>query len=291
MASKVYIVLISGCSSGIGLDTALHLAKDPEKRFKVYATMRNLAKKGKLEEHGKEYLGKTLVIEQMDVSSDESVKNAVEKIIKTEERIDVLFNNAGLGMFGVLETIPVEKAKQLFDVVFFGSLRTIQAVLPYMKKWRSGLILNNSSLFGLVGAPFNELYCAAKFALEGLTESLAPTLLHFDMRCVLIEPGPVASSFGENLSSPGTDNFDKVKADEKSLELMKAFGEKTGKRISSTMQTGDEIAKMVEEIILTKNPKLRYPTNDKFNPDEMAAKYSDVSGEGLANMLKKNYFE
>ena len=90
MASKVYVVLISGCSSGIGLDTALHLAKDPEKRFKVYATMRNLAKKGKLEEHGKEYLGKTLVIEQMDVSSDESVKNAVEKIIKTEERIDVL---------------------------------------------------------------------------------------------------------------------------------------------------------------------------------------------------------
>ena len=91
MASEVYVVLISGCSSGIGLDTALHLAKDPEKRFKVYATMRNLAKKkGKLEEHGKEYLGKTLVIEQMNVSSDESVKNIVEKIIAIEERIDVL---------------------------------------------------------------------------------------------------------------------------------------------------------------------------------------------------------
>ena len=85
-------------------------------------------------------------------------------------------------MLGVLETIPVEKAKQLFDVNFFGVLRTIQAVLPYMKKRRSGLILNNSSLFGLVGAPFNELYCAAKFALEGLTESLAPTLLFFDIR-------------------------------------------------------------------------------------------------------------
>ena len=91
-------------------------------------------------------------------------------------------NDAGLGMSGVLETIPVEKAKQLFEVVFFGAYRTMQAVLPHMKKEKSGLILNNSSLFGLVGAPFTEVYCAAKFALEGLTESLAPSLLHFDIR-------------------------------------------------------------------------------------------------------------
>ncbi|XP_068728270.1 retinol dehydrogenase 8-like [Montipora capricornis] len=291
MASEVYVVLISGCSSGIGLDTALHLAKDPEKRFKVYATMRNLAKKkGKLEEHGKEYLGKTLVIEEMDVSSDESVKNVVEKIIEIEERIDVLFNNAGYGIFGVLETIPVEKAKQLFDVNFFGVLRAIQAVLPYMKKKRSGLILNNSSVFGLVGAPFYEVYSASKFALEGLIESLAPTLLYFDIRCALIEPGPVASSFRENLSTH-IKSFDKVKADEESLELIKAFKAKAGKRVASFEQTGDEIAKMVEEIILCKNPKLRYPTNDKYNPDERAAKYSDLAGEGLPKMLKKNYFE
>ena len=84
------IVLISGCSSGIGLATAVLLAKDAEKRFKVYATMRNLAKKGQLEEEGKEYLGDTLIIKQMDVSSDESVKNAVQEVLDTEGRIDVL---------------------------------------------------------------------------------------------------------------------------------------------------------------------------------------------------------
>ena len=84
------IILISGCSSGIGLATAVHLAKDAEKRFKVYATMRNLAKKGQLEEEGKEYLGDTLIIKQMDVSSDESVKNAVQEVLDTEGRIDVL---------------------------------------------------------------------------------------------------------------------------------------------------------------------------------------------------------
>ena len=84
------IVLISGCSSGIGLVTAVLLAKDAEKRFKVYATMRNLARKGQLEEEGKEYLGDTLIIKQMDVSSDESVKNAVQEVLDTEGKIDVL---------------------------------------------------------------------------------------------------------------------------------------------------------------------------------------------------------
>ena len=84
------IVLISGCSSGIGLATAVLLAKDAKKRFKVYATMRNLAKKGQLEEEGKEYLGETLIIKQMDVSSDESVNKAVQEVLDTEGRIDVL---------------------------------------------------------------------------------------------------------------------------------------------------------------------------------------------------------
>ena len=84
------IVLISGCSSGIGLATAVHLAKDAEKRFKVYATMRNMAKKGQLEEEGKEYLGDTLIIKQMDVCSDESVNKAVQEVLDTEGKIDVL---------------------------------------------------------------------------------------------------------------------------------------------------------------------------------------------------------
>ena len=86
----VQIVLISGCSSGIGLATAVFLAKDAEKRFKVYATMRNLTKKGQLEEEGKECLGDTLVIKQMDVCTDESVEKAVKEVLDTEGRIDVL---------------------------------------------------------------------------------------------------------------------------------------------------------------------------------------------------------
>ena len=85
-------------------------------------------------------------------------------------------------MVGVLECVPVNMAKELFEVNFFDALRLVQAVLPGMKARQSGLIIQNSSHFGLVGNPFNELYCASKFALEGLTEALAPTLLHFNIR-------------------------------------------------------------------------------------------------------------
>ena len=92
-------------------------------------------------------------------------------------------NNAGSALSTVLECVPISMAKELFEVNFFGTLRLIQAVLPSMKARKSGCIINNSSHFGIVGTPFSDLYAASKFAVEGLTESLAPALLHFNIRC------------------------------------------------------------------------------------------------------------
>jgi len=94
----------------------------------------------------------------------------------------IAVNNAGIGVFSVVECTPMVLAKELFEVNYFGALRLIQAVLPSMKARQSGHIVNNSSTMGVVGMPFNELYCSTKFALEGLTEALAPTLLHFNIR-------------------------------------------------------------------------------------------------------------
>ena len=92
-------------------------------------------------------------------------------------------NNAGIGMVGIpFEFIPIDMAKELFELNYFGYMRLIQAVLPSMKARQSGLIINNSSHFGIVGVPFGEIYCSSKFAVEGLTESLAPTLRHFNIR-------------------------------------------------------------------------------------------------------------
>ncbi|XP_015765739.1 PREDICTED: retinol dehydrogenase 8-like isoform X3 [Acropora digitifera] len=286
MAPKV--VVISGCSSGIGLSTALHLAKDAEKRFKVYATMRNLSKKGQLEYEGEQYLGNTLIVKQMDVSSDESVKEAVKEILETEGKIDVLFNNAGLGLGAVLESVPIDMAKALFEVNFFGALRLIQAVLPSMKARQSGHIINNSSHFGIVATPFSELYSASKFALEGLSEGLAPVLAHFNIRCSILEPGPVDTSMGQNMEV-WTQKYEKTQADQKSLKLHETFMGKLMQEFARTIQSGNEIAEVVKSIILSPEPSLRYPTNKKFFVDLIEAKLAEIPGNRLVKLIDKNY--
>ncbi|XP_078353087.1 retinol dehydrogenase 8-like isoform X5 [Oculina patagonica] len=288
MTSK--IVLISGCSSGMGLATAVFLAKDDEKRFKVYATMRNLAKKGQLEEEGKEYLGDTLIIKQMDVCSDESVEKAVKEVLDTEGRIDVLFNNAGIGIVTAMDCVPISMAKELFDVNYFGALRLIQAVLPGMKARESGLIINNSSHFGIVGMPFVEIYCSSKFALEGLTESLAPTLRQFNIRCCLLEPGPVETPIGTKGSDWCQNNVDVTTTDPKTRRLMEMAFASIERTFSSAMQSSEEVAQFVKDIILGENKDLRCQTNEKFAPEDIPAKLADRTGNKSVDIVTKRFF-
>ncbi|XP_078353073.1 retinol dehydrogenase 8-like [Oculina patagonica] len=287
MAPKV--VLISGCSSGMGLTTAVFLAQDSEKRFKVYATMRNLAKKGQLEEEGKEYLGDTLIIKQMDVCSDESVEKAVKEVLDTEGRIDVLFNNAGLVLFSAVECTPVSEVQKMFDVNFFGSLRLIKAVLPSMKSRHSGHIIINSSAIGFLGLPFMDVCSASKFAIEGLCESLAPILLQFNIRCTIVEPGPVETPLFQTGADWGK-TLDHSTADEKTQKLMK-MGIAGMEEMKTKSLKANEIAAIVKEIILGQNTNFRCYTNVDFLPDELAAKMKDPFTNEFIDLLGKRFFE
>ncbi|PFX30175.1 Retinol dehydrogenase 8 [Stylophora pistillata] len=287
--SSPQIVLISGCSSGIGLPTAVFLAKDAQKRFKVYATMRNLAKKGQLEEEGKEYLGDTLLIKQMDVCIDESVEKAVKEVLDTEGRVDVLFNNAGTLIMSALECVPIKVTNELFEVNVFGALRLIQAVLPSMKARRSGLIINNSSHHGVVGVPFVEIYSSSKFALEGLTESMAPLLGQFNIRCCLLQPGPVETPVRSKASDWSQESLDLTTMDAKTKSLMEAVNEYFGKILGETIQSSEEIAQIVQEIILGEKKNLRHQTNVKYGPGEIAAKLADPTGDALINLVAKQW--
>ncbi|NXV70781.1 DHB1 dehydrogenase, partial [Atlantisia rogersi] len=193
-------VLITGCSSGIGLGLAARLADDAAHRFKVYATMRDLAKGDQLLERLGGCCPDTLEVLQLDVTDPCSLAAAAQRV--QEQQLDVLVCNAGVGLMGPLETCSDQAMKTVFEVNLFGAIRTIQAFLPAMKRRRAGRIIISSSIGGLQGLPFNSVYCASKFAVEGLCESLAIVLQPFNIHLTLVECGPVNTSFLDNLQRP-----------------------------------------------------------------------------------------
>nr|XP_036866219.1 retinol dehydrogenase 8-like [Manis javanica] len=147
MAGTARTVLISGCSSGIGLQLAAQLARDPRQRYQVVATMRDMEKKGTLEAAAGETLGQTLTVAQLDVCSDESVARCLRCIPGGE--VDVLVNNAGVGLVGPVEGLSLPAMQNIFDTNFFGAVRLVKAVLPGMKRRRQGHIVVVSSVMGL----------------------------------------------------------------------------------------------------------------------------------------------
>jgi NAD(P)-dependent dehydrogenase (short-subunit alcohol dehydrogenase family) len=177
------VALITGSSTGIGLETALHLA---EHGYRVFATARNPdASEGLRNAAGR------LDTVRLDVDDDASVQRAVAETLERAGRIDVLVNNAGIGGGGPIELTPLDKAKQTFETNYFGAIRMIQAVVPGMRERRSGAIVNVTSVAGRVVLAAHSHYAASKFALEAASESLAQELAPYGVRVAVIEPGVV----------------------------------------------------------------------------------------------------
>lgn len=225
----------------------------------------------------------------MDVCNDESVEKAVKEVLDTEGRIDVLFNNAGIGLITALECIPIKMAKELFEVNYFGALRLIQAVIPSMKARQTGLIINNSSHFGIVGVPFVDIYCSSKFAIEGLTESMAPVLRQFNIRCCLLEPGPVQTTIVPKANEWSEAGVDLTILDPKTKDIMESVFSNVHRTFSAAMQSCEEVAQIVQEIILGEKKNLRHQTNEKFGPGEIPAKLADRTGNASVDIISKHY--
>ena len=197
------VAVVTGSSTGIGFETCLLFARS---RIRTYATMRDLAKADLIKNVAqKEKL--PLKVIQMDVDNDYSVAEAFKQICEDDDdggrmRIDILINNAGFGLFGALEDQSMENIKKQFETNLFGAIRTIQQVLPIMRDQRSGVIVNISSLAGYVGFPASSVYNSTKFALEGLSESLAYEIEPYGISVVLIEPGVINTNFAKNIIIP-----------------------------------------------------------------------------------------
>ncbi|MDW0148942.1 MAG: SDR family oxidoreductase [Nitrososphaeraceae archaeon] len=195
---KQSIAVVTGSSTGIGFETSLLLARNG---FYTYATMRDRLKTDKIEKiANKENL--PLEVLSMDVDNDDSVRNAIHKIIDEKKKIDILVNNAGYGLFGALEDISIEEIKRQFETNLFGAIRTIKEVLPTMREQKNGIIITISSIAGVVGIPAECIYVSTKFALEGLTESISYELQPYGIKVVIIEPGVINTNFVPNIKFP-----------------------------------------------------------------------------------------
>ena len=196
------VAVVTGSSTGIGFETCLLFARSG---IRTYATMRDLSKADLIKNIAeKEKL--PLKVIQMYVDKDDSVIRAFKQICEDDEgggmTIDILVNNAGFGLFGALEDQSMDDIKKQFETNLFGAIRTIQQVLPIMRNQRSGTIVNISSLAGYIGFPASSVYNSTKFALEGLSESLAYEIEPYGIKLILIEPSVINTNFVENIIMP-----------------------------------------------------------------------------------------
>src|SRR5215467_688830 len=195
-SSNQKVAVVTGSSTGIGYETSLILARNG---FLTYATMRNLNKSESIESiAAKENLPINII--QLDVTDDTSVKNAVQAILSETGRIDILVNNAGYGLSGAFEDLAMDEIKAQYETNLFGLIRTTQAVLPIMRRQKSGTIINISSGAGRFGFPGSSAYVSTKFAVEGLSESMSYELEPFGIKVILIEPGFVKTNFQQAMS-------------------------------------------------------------------------------------------
>ena len=206
-----HIVLITGSSTGFGRDTAVELAR---RGHHVFATMRdsrgrNEAARGDLEALARTERLKLDVLE-LDVTNDESVRDAIAAALRLAGRIDVVINNAGCAGLGVTEAFTAEQFQQMFDVNVFGVQRVNRAVLPAMRAQRAGLLVHVSSGGGRLAVPTMAAYCASKFALEALADTYRYELLPLGVNSVIVEPGIYRTPIFDRIAAPA----DAARADE-----------------------------------------------------------------------------
>ena len=239
------VILLTGASSGIGYQTAESLAKEGHI---VYGAARRIEKMEDLKQFGVKSI-------YLDVTDENGIKNVVDTIIGNEGRIDVLINNAGYGSFGAVEDVDISEAKMQFEVNLFGLARLVQLVLPYMRKQKSGRIINVSSMGGRLTTYFGAWYHATKYALEAFSDALRMEVSDFGIDVSLIEPGGIKTDWGI-IAADKLEKSAKGGAYEK--EAMKtAKGMK--KQYSGNMLSNPiVITKAISKAVNSNRPKARY---------------------------------
>jgi short-subunit dehydrogenase len=243
------VAVVTGSSTGIGYETSLLLARSG---FLTCATTRNLERARSLTSV-KEKEGLPIDIFQLDVNDDESIQNTFSEIERNFGKIDILVNNAGYGLLGSFEDLSFVELKEQFETNFFGAIKIMQRVLPSMRLQKSGTIVNISSGAGIVGFPFMSAYACTKFALEGLSESIAFELLPLGIRVIIVEPGVIRTDFikhsitAERAASKNSPYFNIFQKIYKNIDFMQQHATPPA-----------DVAKVILNAINVTKPNLRY---------------------------------
>ena len=248
------IAIVTGASSGIGHATAERLAAAG---YKVYGTSRRGAQSGQ----------RSFEMLPLDVTSDESVEAAVAEVLRLEDRVDLLVNNAGFAVAPAgAEESSIEQAWSIFNTNFFGIVRMTRAVVPHMRQQGGGRVINIGSVLGFLPAPYMALYAATKHAIEGYSESLDHELRTRGIRVSVIEPAYTKTQFDANFVQPDAklDEYREVRA-------------ALGKRLNEVIQAADEpgvVADVVVRAAIAAQPKLRYAAGGLANRLQMLRRFA-----------------
>ena len=272
------VAVVTGSSSGIGFETSLALAREG---YFTFATMRDIKKADAVKKIAEEENLPLKVIE-LDVDNEDSVENAIKSIIDEKQRIDVLVNNAGWGIWGTGEDVSLEEFREQFETNFFSIVRLIQKVAPTMRKQGSGDIVNISSIAGRIGFPVSTAYISSKFALEGFSESLRFELGEFGINVIIIEPGVIKTNFFDSMKTAKKADVGETYRDI-TLKVI------TGVKMMAEMGTPPkEVAQVIINSIKEEKPLPRYIVgNDAAMFMESKKMKTDIEFE---NYMKKELY-
>jgi NAD(P)-dependent dehydrogenase (short-subunit alcohol dehydrogenase family) len=278
------IALITGTSSGIGLATAVSLAR---RGHKVIATMRNLEGAAELQKIiSTEHL--PITVADLDVNDHASVERSIGRALAENGRIDVLVNNAGLGLGGSVEELPLDVFREVMETNYFGALRCIKAVLPSMRERRHGCIVNVTSISGRIALPPQAAYAASKWALEAMSECLAQEMRAFNVRVAIVEPGVIATPIFSKARPLPTDSPYPHARRQRAL-FAASLAQPT-----SPYVVGDKICQIVD----SDSWQLRYPVGPDAEPvlkwrasktDEEIVQLGGVSDEEYKMIAKREF--
>jgi NAD(P)-dependent dehydrogenase (short-subunit alcohol dehydrogenase family) len=271
------VVLITGTSSGIGLATAIAAAAHG---FTSVATMRDTSKDGALRAAA-EAAGVELDIRRLDVVDGASVIDCIDAVATDHGALDVLVNNAGRGFVGTVEQLSMEEIRDAMEVNFFGVVAATKAAMPHLRA-SNGRVVTVTSVGGAVGQPFNEAYCAAKFAVEGFMESLAPVAATVGVQVSVVEPGPVSTEFVANVGVDVGRVFAEAGEYEPAMRgyvdhVMADFDDPTA------VQTADQAAEVVLAAMVTDSPAFRHQTST-WARNFTGNKLCDLDGSAVVGM-------